>query len=78
MDTLVLYLYALATCCDSVLVSTRFVVTRSCAGTRLMSLGLPFICGVNPGSCGAHGLLRPGVCYLGTRRAYGRVTRKFR
>ena len=67
MDTLVLYLYALATCCDSVLVSTRFFVTRSCAGARLVSLGFPFICGVNPGSCGAHGFVASRCCVTWVR-----------
>ena len=39
-------------------------VARSCVDARLVSLGFPFLCWVNPG-CVAHTvLLRPGVVYL--------------
>ena len=52
-------------------------VARSCVDARLVSLGFPFLCWVNPVYVAHTVLLRPGLCTWFTRIAYGRVTRKF-
>ena len=48
MDTLVLYLYALATCCDSVLVSTRLYCAILCWRSRGVFGFFPSSVGLTP------------------------------
>ena len=67
MDTLVLYLYALATCCDSVLVSTRLCCAFLCWRSLSVSGFFPSSVGLTPVLVAHTVLLRPGVVLLGLR-----------
>ena len=66
---------ALATCCDSVLVSTRLFL-RGCALALAWFWVFPFLCWVDPGLV-AHTVLVASRCCCLWVSARGRVTRKF-
>ena len=68
-------LCALATCCDSVLVSTRLFL-RGCALALAWFWVFPFLCWVDPGLV-AHTVLVASRCCCLWVSARGRVTRKF-